>query len=420
MNLENKIKTIEIENFMSIGHGTLEFDESNIVTLCGYNDSGKSAITRLMEVMFYNKYPNDQSKFIKDGKTYWQAIITFSDGLQYIRRKGKRDPSLYEIKKDGELIYTNRLENGKIAAISGIPEEVEQMLGVIRDDVTGETLNVRRNTDTLFLINTSGGDNYKILNSILKSDDLVNATTNLLKDKKEEEKELKETEIKKNLIEENINNTKVLTKTQLENLEEIIANTEQQVEKNEKLENINEKDQNIKAIKVYKKIKPLDNEQVLELSKLIDKQENIKALKINKEIKPIEKDKALAISKISDTHKQIKELRVNKKIKPIDNKALETKITTLGQIVKSKLELKEIKLNKKVDEIKKKPLDKTQELYIIIKKNREIKEYTEELTRIEQERKEMVAKLEAIKEETGWVICPNCNTIITDANAHKH
>lgn len=156
------------------------------------------------------------------------------------------------------------------------------------------------------------------------------------------------------------------------------------------------------------------------MSKLIDKQENIKALKINKEIKPIEKDKALAISKISDTHKQIKELRVNKKIKPIDNKALETKITTLGQIVKSKLELKEIKLNKKVDEIKKKPLDKTQELYIIIKKNREIKEYTEELTRIEQERKEMVAKLEAIKEETGWVICPNCNTIITDANAHKH
>ena len=53
---QSKIVSIKIENFMSIKNALLEFDESNIISLCGYNDSGKSAITRLLEVMFYNTY----------------------------------------------------------------------------------------------------------------------------------------------------------------------------------------------------------------------------------------------------------------------------------------------------------------------------------------------------------------------------
>ena len=43
---QSKVVSLKIENFMSIKEGLIEFDDSNIISLCGYNDSGKSAITR--------------------------------------------------------------------------------------------------------------------------------------------------------------------------------------------------------------------------------------------------------------------------------------------------------------------------------------------------------------------------------------
>ncbi|RKW48284.1 MAG: hypothetical protein D8B41_00145, partial [Porphyromonas sp.] len=57
---QSKIVSIELENFMAIKNAILTFDESNIINLKGYNDSGKSAITRALDVLFFNSYKNAQ------------------------------------------------------------------------------------------------------------------------------------------------------------------------------------------------------------------------------------------------------------------------------------------------------------------------------------------------------------------------
>lgn len=49
----SKILGLELENFMSIKEAKLVFDETNIINLKGYNDSGKSAITRALDVLMF-------------------------------------------------------------------------------------------------------------------------------------------------------------------------------------------------------------------------------------------------------------------------------------------------------------------------------------------------------------------------------
>ena len=103
---QSKIISLKIENFMSIKNGLIEFDDSNIISLCGYNDSGKSAITRLMEVMLYNAYSTDQVKFITDGEDYWLGELTFSDGVVYTRRKYADGKSLWELTKGVKILLS--------------------------------------------------------------------------------------------------------------------------------------------------------------------------------------------------------------------------------------------------------------------------------------------------------------------------
>jgi len=178
----SRISAVEVQNFMSIGKARVEFDESNIISLCGYNDSGKSAITRALEVLFYNAYPNDQAKFIKDGEDYFGVGLEDENGVNINYYKYRSGKSIWEMSQGGKLLYTNRLANG-VVAVSDIPVEIAEYFGVIQDEITGEKLNVRRNTDRLFLINTTGGDNYKILNSVLRSDLLAAASRKLNEDK---------------------------------------------------------------------------------------------------------------------------------------------------------------------------------------------------------------------------------------------
>ena len=103
------IKSIYIENFMSIGSATIEFDDSNILSLCGYNDSGKSAIIRLIDIMFYNAYANEQVHYIKDGESSFRCIVSFKDGVEYERIKYTTGSSVFMLRKDDEVLFDNLL-----------------------------------------------------------------------------------------------------------------------------------------------------------------------------------------------------------------------------------------------------------------------------------------------------------------------
>lgn len=267
---QSKIVSLKIENFMSIKNGLIEFDESNIISLCGYNDSGKSAITRLLEVMLYNAYSTDQVKFITDGEEYWLGELTFSDGVVYTRRKYVDGKSLWELTKGDKVLFTNKLPNGTYAAMGDTPEVVERYLGVIQDELTGEELNVRRNTDKLFLINTSGGDNYKILNSVLRSDVLSSASKSLNEDKNKLNAEVNEKTTIKGVLQEQYDSYDVAPKEELDEVHTYISNLEESKARVTRLSLLMEENQRKHSISLFDTLTPVDTSRLEDLQDIFD------------------------------------------------------------------------------------------------------------------------------------------------------
>lgn len=170
----SKIVAIELQNIMTIKEARLEFDERGIISLVGYNDSGKSAGVFGLETFLYDAHKRDQTDMITDGEETGAIGFEFDDGVEINKYKSRSTPSVWEMKRDGQLVYTNDLPAG-IAAIDGVPSIIADYLGAVEDPETGQRLNVRRNSDKLFLIETTGGENYKMLNMVLQSEVLSSA-----------------------------------------------------------------------------------------------------------------------------------------------------------------------------------------------------------------------------------------------------
>ena len=182
----SKLVKIRLENFMSLPLAEFEFDGCNIISPCGYNDSGKSAVTRALEVLWYDSYSQMQAKFITDGKNYFKISNFFDDNIEISRTKFLNGSSLWllaqHIGSDVKVLYTNQLANGTYAACRGVPEPIQAYLQIYQDEVTGEELNVRRNTNKLLLVATTGGENYKFINALAQGEKLACATGKLNED----------------------------------------------------------------------------------------------------------------------------------------------------------------------------------------------------------------------------------------------
>lgn len=224
------IKSIHIDNFMSIKSADIEFDNRNIIDLCGYNDSGKSAIIRLIDIMFYNAYPTEQVHFIQNGEDFFRCVMVFTDGVEYERIKRSTGASIFILRKDGKEIYTNQ-SGRQIISTNGIPKVIADYLGVVKDEYTGEELNVRRCTDRLFLITTTGGDNYKILNTILQSDALAATSTQLNTDKNKLQQEVVARYNQLSALENQRKETPVVPTDRLDELENSVATLEEMTDR---------------------------------------------------------------------------------------------------------------------------------------------------------------------------------------------
>ena len=301
----SEIVSIKIQNFMSIKDALLEFDERGIISLCGYNDSGKSAITRLFEVMFYNKYTNDQAKFITDGEEFWSCVMTFSDGVVYTREKYADGKGFYELKSGDKILFTNKLENGTFAAISDVPEVISAYLGVIKDEVTGQQVNVRRNSDELFLIETTGGQNYKMLNNILRSEVLTTATVNLNTDKNSLNSEVSEKETIRQVYEEQYNSYEVAPVEQIDEVKSFITNLEENSNRSKLVLSVINLFNQLSNISIYEELKPIDTSRLISLQSVVGLLKQTKQ-PIYEEVKPIDTDRLNALRKIIALRKELK------------------------------------------------------------------------------------------------------------------
>ena len=264
---QSKIVNIEIQNFMSIGYAKLSFDESGILNLVGYNDSGKSAVTRALEVILYDAYSNIQNKFIKDNTAHFGIGIEFDDGVAINRYKYRNGKSVWEMEKDGVTLYTNDL-GGNIASTDGVPVEISRYLGVAIEPQTKNKLNVRRNTDKLFLIETSGSENYKIINNFLRYDILSNATNKLNADRNKMQSDYGVKNTRRDTLRSEANAITVAPEWVFDDLKESTEMLNDKKNQLSYLTSLAEKAGILAQCQVYDEIETVEMERMLELQNL--------------------------------------------------------------------------------------------------------------------------------------------------------
>lgn len=176
-----KLISWEVWNFMSIAQGKCEFDDKNIINIKGYNDSGKSAMLTALKVLCTNFRPNKQVDFIQDDKDYFRILATFEGGIQILRDKYINGQSLYEMYKDGTCIFSTKSESGALTKVADVPKPIEDFLGLVNYDDT--YLNFRSCFEEQLGVQTKGSENYKMFNTVLKSEEISTASELLNNDR---------------------------------------------------------------------------------------------------------------------------------------------------------------------------------------------------------------------------------------------
>lgn len=172
----SKIQSIEIVNFMNIENVKLSFEESPIVALCGDNDSGKTACLLPFAVMAYNAYDRYQQSFVRNGTKGFGIGMVLEDNtrIQMMKFANNGGVIVQVTKSDGTVWRTNKIDRVK-GEVSGAPEMVREIMGVVQEPDTKEFLHVRDYNNQLMFIGTPASSNYKMVYTALKLENITRA-----------------------------------------------------------------------------------------------------------------------------------------------------------------------------------------------------------------------------------------------------
>lgn len=168
-----RVTSINVENFMAYEYAEAEFDDNNILNFKGYNASGKSALIKAFWVAFFNFKQKKQARWIKHGANQFVINIHFDDGFALQRGKLKNGKSWYILHNEvGEELYST-ITDGIYEQVIDVPEVIKRYLGLSYN--TKLNPHFLRSRDPLFLVDTTGSENYKYLSSALQGDELLKA-----------------------------------------------------------------------------------------------------------------------------------------------------------------------------------------------------------------------------------------------------
>ena len=176
----SKISSVELINFMSFKRAKIAFDDSGIINIKGYNDSGKSAILRGIAVCLMDMFRHKQLKFIRHDEEYFRIVVSFEDGISIVRDKYANGQSLYEMYRGSELLFTTKQGN-RLTKIEGVPEVITNYLGLCITD--NFYLNYQSCVDKLPVVDTTGSENYQMFHEILKMEEIFYANNMINTDK---------------------------------------------------------------------------------------------------------------------------------------------------------------------------------------------------------------------------------------------
>lgn len=143
MNNYSPISKLRVKNFRNIGDVTIDFEQSPIVALVGENEAGKTSIIKAFSMCALHDSPRDQKDYIRDGTQALGIEIDLADSTKIVRIKQTNGGNIYRvISPDGSTWDTTKITDG-------LPEKINQLMGLIVEPETGEYLNVRTYEDRL-------------------------------------------------------------------------------------------------------------------------------------------------------------------------------------------------------------------------------------------------------------------------------
>lgn len=274
----SKITSVEVVNFMVFEHARISFDERGIINLKGYNSSGKSTIEKAIAVCLMDAFKRKQPKFIRHGEDYFRVIVEFDDGVRIVRDKYLNGQSLYEMYKDGDLLFTTR-EGNRLTKIDGVPSVIEQYLGLIT--LESGCLNYQSRRDPLWLVETVGSENYYALNEVLKTESIARANTLLNSDKNALNSAIVELEGELSGVEVALESCSVASEELLAVLSEREINIQRLLSRRDLIDSMVDTMNALEGIKVIpevEKVKPDRMSAILEVQKKLLELENIKSV----------------------------------------------------------------------------------------------------------------------------------------------
>ena len=384
----SKLLEWEIWNFMSIEHAEITFDERNIVNLKGYNDSGKSATLLALKVLLLNVNPTKQKDFIQDGKDFFRVIARFDDGVSIKREKYLDGKSLYEMSKDNVVIYTTASKDGVLTKVQDVPEPIAQYLGLIMYEDT--CLNARSCIEQLIGVSTKGADNYKLLNTVLKSEELATATTQINKDLNAKDKEIQAITSDLKATHNLYASFGALTKELIAHLKEADTVLDNENTRYAALYNANNLVSNINSVQIVPELDTIDLQRLTLLMSVNKTMTELSNLEITPELTTVDSSKLKKLLEISNLYNKV---------------SAEETVPELHKIDDSKLQL----------------------LLNISRLLSEITATENEVTAIDNTLSELDTELNKHLEDMGdtnLVKCPSCGTVFDPTNAevlpHNH
>lgn len=312
----SRMLAVEVWNFMSIEHGRVEFDEKNIINLKGYNDSGKSSILTALKVALLNSNPTKQASFIQDDKDYFRVVVYFDDGVQLLRDKYLNGQSLIEMYKDGQCIFTTK--SGKaLTRISEMPQPVADYLGLVTFD--GGALNARSCFEKQLGVQTTGSENYKMFNTVLKSEEIAAAGTLLNNDRNKLSSDISAVDYELQAQKQLLGDGDKLTPEMISWLKSHDAVLDQEDVALSSLGSMSSLVEAVQSVPLYPEVGVVDTAQLSELAAISNTVASLQAVKVAPEVTIIDGSQLAMLATIVDINHQLSDASVAPEVPEVDD-----------------------------------------------------------------------------------------------------
>ncbi|PGF05322.1 hypothetical protein [Bacillus toyonensis] len=342
----SRLVSVELIDFMGYEYGRFDFDETGIISLKGYNSSGKTTVLRALGIINFNMYQQKQAKLIRHGQNRFIIKESFSDGVVITREKYLNGKSAYHLHKDGELFFSTVID-GVYVQVNEVPEYIAKYLDLIDDAKLN--LHFRRGRDKLLLIDTTGRENYEFLSNALKAEELTQASLRLKTDRMKVKQEVTALEHRIESHRELVTKDKLITPRLVDALETVDESLDVNIDKKAQLEDMGKVFEVLSELKPSIELKPIDTSKVTDLLAISKAIEDYNSVRVTVSLTKVNYDKVIELVQLVEAMETYNKIQLLPKLPTIDT----SKVTDLEVLRRALKELKQIETVMTEEEAKK-------------------------------------------------------------------